>query len=72
MRLRVKVKPNARRSSARTLGENEFEVSVRAKPVEGKANAAVLKALAEHLGIAASRLRLLAGGRGRIKFFELK
>lgn len=72
MRLRARVKPNAKRDSVRSVGGNEFEISVAAKPTEGKANSAVLKALSKHLGVAAARLRLISGTRGKIKFFELK
>lgn len=72
MRFRVKVKPSAKRASVRALAENYFEISVREKPADGKANAAVARALAGQLGVSASRLRLISGGRGKIKFFELK
>ena len=46
-------------------------VKVRAKPEDGKANAAVLDLLATALGVATSRLRLLRGATGRDKQVQL-
>ena len=46
-------------------------VKVRAKPEDGKANAAVLELLAAALGTATSRLRMLRGATGRDKLVQL-
>ena len=42
---------------------------VRERAVEGAANDACVKAVAEALGLAASQVELLRGQRGRIKTF---
>jgi uncharacterized protein YggU (UPF0235/DUF167 family) len=57
--------PKASKSRTRLL------VKVRAKPQDGAANEAVLALLAEALGVAASRLRMLRGATGREKLVQL-
>ena len=54
-----------------TIEHGRLQVKVRTKPEDGKANAAVLALLAEALGIATSRLRLLRGATGRDKLVQI-
>ncbi len=69
-RLALRVTPGARVESVE-LGDGRVLVKVRVKPEDGKANAAVLDLLADALGIATSRLRLLRGATGRDKLVQL-
>jgi uncharacterized protein YggU (UPF0235/DUF167 family) len=69
-RLALRVTPGAR-SEGIELGEGRILVKVRAKPQDGAANAAVLALLAQALGEATSRLRLLRGATGRDKLVQL-
>lgn len=69
-RLALRVTPGARIEGVE-LGEGVVLVKVRAKPQDGKANDAVLELLAEALGIATSRLRLLRGATGRDKLVKI-
>ena len=69
-RLVLRVTPGAR-SEAVELGEAFVLIKVRAKPQDGAANEAVLALLAEALGIAPSRLRMLRGATGRDKLIQL-
>jgi uncharacterized protein YggU (UPF0235/DUF167 family) len=69
-RLALRVTPGAR-GEAITIEQGRLLVKVRAKPEDGKANAAVLELLAEALGIATSRLRMLRGATGRDKLVQL-
>jgi len=71
MRLTVLVKPNSRRPGVEKLPTGEYRVQVAAPPQDGKANEAVLRALAEHLGYAPSRLRILSGFTGKRKIVEV-
>jgi uncharacterized protein YggU (UPF0235/DUF167 family) len=64
------VTPGAR-SETIELGEGRLLVKVRAKPQDGAANDAVLAMLAEALGTATSRLRMLRGATGRDKLVQL-
>ena len=69
-RLALRVTPGARAQGVE-LGQGRVVVKVRAKPHDGAANEAVLALLAEALGIATSRLRLLRGATGRDKLVQL-
>lgn len=67
-RLAVKVTPGAR-VEALELAEGRLVAKVRAKPEDGKANAAVANLLAQALGIGVSRVSLLRGATSREKQF---
>lgn len=70
MRLFVTVRTNAPEERVEQVNETHFVVTVKAQPIEGKANTAVIKALARHLGIAPSRMTLRSGATGKRKVFE--
>jgi uncharacterized protein len=70
-RLALRVTPGARAESIE-LGDGRLLVKTRAKPEDGKANAAVLAMLAAALEIAPSRLRLLRGTSGRDKLMQIE
>ncbi len=69
-RLALRVTPGARVEGVE-LGEGVLLVKVRTKPEGGKANDAVLELVADALGVATSRLRLLRGATGRDKLVQL-
>ncbi len=70
-RLALRVTPGARSESI-AIEDGRLLVKVRAKPQDGAANAAVLTLLAEALGIATSRLRLLRGATSREKLVGIE
>ncbi len=72
MKIFVKVKTGAREEFVEQVHEDNYEVAVAARPVEGNANQAVVEALALHFNTAPSKIRLLAGGKSRHKIFEVK
>lgn len=49
-----------------------YKVSVREAPVAGKANEAIIKALAEYFDTAPSRVNLVSGQSSKQKVFEIK
>ena len=71
MKLEVRVKPSSRKNEVLPLGKDCYKVCVKAKPVEGAANEAVCEILAEHFGIAKSRVQVLRGGKSKIKIVEI-
>lgn len=65
--LSVFCQPGAARSAVVGLHASSLKVKVRAKPVDGKANAELLLLLAAKLGVSRSCLRLLSGEQSRNK-----
>ena len=68
--LSVRVTPRASREGIEMSNEG-LKVRVTAPPEDGKANAAVQKLLAKALGIAKTRLTLVAGQSSRDKVFRI-
>lgn len=72
MLLTLHVKPNARQNRiVKQLDDTTYVVEVTAPPVEGKANEAVVKLLAEHFDVAKTSILLKRGASTRIKQFEV-
>lgn len=71
MRISVKVKANTSQERIEKIDDTNFLVWTREKPVEGKANEAVIKALAEYFGIAKSKVVLIKGQASKHKIFEI-
>ena len=67
----VKVHPSAGKDVLVGLAPNRFEAWVRAKPMEGRANAAVAALLSRALRIPAGSIRLMKGGMSRNKLFRI-
>ena len=72
VRLNVRVYPKSSRNTVSWSDEQGLKVWVTAAPENGKANDAVVKLLADRLGIPRSGIRMLRGQRTRNKvlFFE--
>jgi uncharacterized protein (TIGR00251 family) len=63
----VRVQPRASREGLAGLRQGALVVRLTAPPVEGAANAALLRLLGQALGLAPSALELLRGRTGREK-----
>ncbi|MBI2278617.1 MAG: DUF167 domain-containing protein [Candidatus Brennerbacteria bacterium] len=70
MRFFVRVKPNAKEEKVTGEGTN-FTVAVKAPPREGKANTAVIAALAAHFNVPKSQVNIVAGHVARHKVIEI-
>jgi uncharacterized protein len=70
-RLTLRVTPGARIEGIAIAGGGLL-VKTRSKAQDGQANAAVLGLLADALGVAPSRLRLLRGATGRDKLVQIE
>jgi uncharacterized protein (TIGR00251 family) len=67
MKLFLKVKPNAKQDAIEQISENVYRVIVKAPPVNGQANRAVLHLLGKHYGIPKSQITILAGEKSHQK-----
>lgn len=71
MRIPVTVVPRARRTSVEQLEGGGLRVAVTAPPQEGRANEAVIEALAEYFRIPRSKVRIVLGRTARRKIVEI-
>ncbi len=71
MKIFVKVKPNSKTQSVKKIDPAHFEVRTKSPPREGKANAAAIDALARHLHVSKSQIKILAGAKSKQKVFEI-
>lgn len=65
----VRVTPRAKRNEVGAVTNGMLQVRTTAPPADGKANQAVIKLLAEFIGVAPSRITLLRGTASRNKQF---
>lgn len=70
MRYTVFVKPNAKENRAESA-DGGFLVWVKAPAKEGRANDALVRVLAEHLGVAPSRVAIVRGQKTKKKLIEV-
>jgi len=72
MKYFITVKPNAKKESIEKKDESHYVISVKEPPIKGKANKAVIQALADYLNISRMHLTIIAGHKSRRKIIELK
>ena len=70
-RVRVRVTPRSSRNEVLGLQDGVLHVRVTAAPVDGAANSAIIKLLADHIGVAKGRISLVSGAKGREKTFAV-
>ncbi|MEB3702352.1 DUF167 domain-containing protein [Candidatus Bealeia paramacronuclearis] len=72
MRIKVRVIAGARTNEILELDEpHHYKVKVTTVPEKGKANTAVMKTLAKHFQVSASKIRLIKGETASDKIFEI-
>lgn len=71
MKIFVKVKPRSKKESVEMIDDKHFVVAVKEPPIEGRANLAVIRALAEYFRIAAWRVEIVAGHTANQKTIEI-
>jgi len=70
--IRVRVKPSARTASFVQLADGSYLASVRATPIEGKANRELLALIASHFECPKSAVSLKSGASGRTKLVRIE
>lgn len=71
MKFFIKTKPSAKEEKIKKIDETHFEVWVKEPPRKGKANEAVLKAIAKYFKMPKSRLELVSGQTSKQKIIEI-
>lgn len=71
MKIFVKAKPNVRKECVERIDSTHFVVAVKEPPIQGRANQAIIKALAGYFGISSSQVRIISGHTSRNKSIEI-
>jgi len=78
MKISVRAKPGVKKTYVKEttdlferVGERHFVVAVAERAVDGRANRAIEKALAEYFDVPASRVRIVSGQTAREKTVEV-
>lgn len=70
--LAVRVTPRAKKDEiTEILSDGTIKIRLTAPPVDGKANASLIKFLAEILGVSRSKIEIVAGEKGRDKLVSV-
>jgi uncharacterized protein (TIGR00251 family) len=69
--IRVKVKPQARVAELIEAGDGTWIARVKAPPVDGKANAALIELVAERFGVRRSQVVIKSGAGARLKLVQI-
>jgi uncharacterized protein (TIGR00251 family) len=72
VRLTLRVQPRASRTEPAGVHGNAFKIRIAAPPVDGAANEALVRFLAERFGVPRSDVLLHAGAGGRLKVVEVR
>lgn len=70
-RVTVYVQPRAAKTETAGLHDGCIKIRIAAPPADGAANRALMEFVAQRLGIAKSRVRLIAGESSRRKVIEV-
>jgi len=71
MKLTVNVRANSRQQKIEILPNGEYKISVNAPAHEGKANEAVVNALAKCLGVPKRAIKIVLGLKSKRKIIEV-
>jgi uncharacterized protein (TIGR00251 family) len=69
--LKIYLRPRASRDAICGLHGDAIKVKVTAPPVEGKANVALQRFIADKLNLSASQIEIMAGKRSREKILKI-
>ena len=79
MKVLVKAKPGAKKAYIKeepqglfkNAAERKFVVAVTERAIEGRANEAIVAALAEHFKVPRSKIKIVSGARSKEKTIEI-
>ena len=69
--LDIQIKPNAKKNQIEGWLNQRLKISLKAQPIEGKANAALITFLAEVLKIPKSQIEIVKGENSKFKTLRL-
>ena len=69
-KLKINVKPGSSQEKIVETAPDEYTVYLRAKPHDGEANTALIKALSKHFGVPKTSIKITHGQKSRQKTIE--
>jgi len=72
VRLKVHLTPRSARDVIGGVYGDALRIRVKAPPVSGRANQAMLKLLARHLGVSRDKITIISGTTSRTKILRIK
>lgn len=71
MKIIVKTKPGSKIDKIEKIDENNYIVHVKEPPIDGRANASLIKLLANYFDISPSLIEIISGYMARVKVIEI-
>lgn len=71
MKISVKAKTSAKKELVEKLSDNEFIVSVKEPPINGRANWAICRAVADYFSVSSSRVNIISGQTAKNKIITI-
>ena len=69
--LQIRVKPQSRAEALVEQSDGTWLAQVKAMPVDGQANAALIALVASHFGVRRAQVRIKSGSASRLKRVEI-
>ena len=69
--IQVKVKPNSRSSALELLFDGTYQASLKAAPIDGKANAELIALVAKHFKVSKASVTIKSGAAARLKLVSV-
>ena len=69
--IRLRVIPNAKKSEIIGVLEDALKIKISSVPVEGKANAQIIKFFSDYLNISKSKLEIISGEKNKNKLLKI-
>ncbi len=71
MKIFVKVKPKAKEQKIIKISDTNFKVWVKEPPEKGRANTAVIGALAGYFNTSRANIKIISGSTSKLKIIEI-
>jgi hypothetical protein len=71
MKIFIKAKPNSKNECVEQVDDTHFIISVKEPPIQGRANEAIIRAIAGYFNVNRSQVRLVSGFSSKEKIFEI-
>ena len=72
VRISIKVKPNSKKDIVEQTGENQYNVRVKEKAIEGRANEAAIALLSKYFGVSKNNITVIVGTKNRNKIVAIR